>query len=69
MNLKDDFINEISGVFQVDKAVVENRKSTVAVNEMGGIAGALARALEERRKNMRDSEGTVILFLSEKFNL
>uniref|UniRef100_A0A914W4B8 Uncharacterized protein n=2 Tax=Plectus sambesii TaxID=2011161 RepID=A0A914W4B8_9BILA len=40
----------------VDKAEVENRKSAVGSTEMGGIAGALARALEERRKNMRDSE-------------
>lgn len=40
---------------QVDKAEVENSRKSIT--EMGGIAGALARALEERRKNMRNSDG------------
>jgi len=37
----------------VDQAdVEENRKSATALTSFDGIAGALARALEERRKNM-----------------
>ncbi|CEF60844.1 WASp [Strongyloides ratti] len=35
---------------------IQNRKSSGNLNEMDGIAGALARALEERRKNMLVSD-------------
>lgn len=42
---------------QVDKAAIENRKSTPNITDVGGIAGALARALEERRRNMHNSDG------------
>lgn len=45
-------------VVQVDQAEVENhRKSVPGTQDLGGIAGALARALEERRKNMNNSDG------------
>lgn len=40
----------------VDKTALETKKTTTPLEDVGGIAGALARALEERRKNMRDSE-------------
>ncbi|KAH7729443.1 WH1 domain-containing protein [Aphelenchoides avenae] len=40
----------------VDASDSENRKSTSNLTDMGGIAGALARALEERRKNLRNSD-------------
>lgn len=40
----------------VDKAAIENRKSTPNIADVGGIAGALARALEERRRNMHNSD-------------
>lgn len=36
----------------VDKSVSEKRKSGGGVDNVGGLAGALARALEERRMNM-----------------
>ena len=40
-------------VVQVDTAAEqEKRKSENTLMEMGGIAGALAKALEERRMNM-----------------
>ncbi|VDN07697.1 unnamed protein product [Thelazia callipaeda] len=40
----------------VDKEEVENRKSVPNSADVAGIAGALARALEERRRNMRNSD-------------
>uniref|UniRef100_A0A8R1XZS7 WH1 domain-containing protein n=1 Tax=Onchocerca volvulus TaxID=6282 RepID=A0A8R1XZS7_ONCVO len=40
----------------VDKEEVENRKSIPNATDVAGIAGALARALEERRRNMRNSD-------------
>ena len=39
------------------------------LEDVGGIAGALARALEERRKNMRDSDGEFLsVFVINLFN-
>uniref|UniRef100_A0A914R858 WH2 domain-containing protein n=1 Tax=Parascaris equorum TaxID=6256 RepID=A0A914R858_PAREQ len=43
----------------VDKVAIENRKSTPNITDVGGIAGALARALEERRRNMHNSDALV----------
>uniref|UniRef100_A0A915PHV9 WH1 domain-containing protein n=1 Tax=Setaria digitata TaxID=48799 RepID=A0A915PHV9_9BILA len=40
----------------VDKEEIENRKSIPSTTDVAGIAGALARALEERRRNMRNSD-------------
>uniref|UniRef100_A0AC35U6P2 CRIB domain-containing protein n=1 Tax=Rhabditophanes sp. KR3021 TaxID=114890 RepID=A0AC35U6P2_9BILA len=37
-------------------SIQQNRKSATTVSDAGGIAGALARALEERRKNMLVSD-------------
>ena len=36
----------------MDETETANRKSNPTIQDVGGIAGALARALEERRKNM-----------------
>ncbi|TKR60707.1 hypothetical protein L596_027911 [Steinernema carpocapsae] len=58
-NPRDDVMAQIrqgnAQLKHVDPTDVENRKSSNSLQDMGGIAGALARALEERRKNMRDS--------------
>ncbi|CAG9539147.1 unnamed protein product [Cercopithifilaria johnstoni] len=40
----------------VDKEEIENRKSIPNATDVAGIAGALARALEERRRNIRNSD-------------
>ncbi|EJW72821.1 hypothetical protein WUBG_16272 [Wuchereria bancrofti] len=40
----------------VDKEEIENRKSVPNSTDVAGIAGALARALEERRRNIRNSD-------------
>ncbi|MCP9266166.1 BMA-WSP-1 [Dirofilaria immitis] len=40
----------------IDKEEIENRKSLPNATDVAGIAGALARALEERRRNMRNSD-------------
>lgn len=37
----------------VDPAEQANRRSVSGLGDMGGIAGALAKALEERRNNMQ----------------
>lgn len=52
-------------LLQVDKEEVENRKSISNVADVVGIAGALARALEERRRNMRNSDGFLIFRLTQ----
>jgi hypothetical protein len=54
--------NELS--FQVDATESENRKSASNIADIGGIAGALARALEERRKNMTNSDGKPVIISS-----
>ena len=58
-NSRDHMMNQIKQGTQlkhVDPTEPENRKSTTNIQDLGGIAGALARALEERRKNMMNSE-------------
>lgn len=46
----------------MEKDSVDSRKSIPCAAD-GGIAGALARALEERRKNMANSDGQLIEIL------
>ncbi|CAD5225802.1 unnamed protein product [Bursaphelenchus xylophilus] len=59
-NARDNMMEQIRQGAQlkhVDQQEVEtNRKSVPGSQQMGGIAGALARALEERRKNMNNSD-------------
>uniref|UniRef100_A0A915LRX2 Uncharacterized protein n=1 Tax=Meloidogyne javanica TaxID=6303 RepID=A0A915LRX2_MELJA len=46
-------------VKEVDQATVEqNRRSGGGLQDFGGIAGALARALEERRKNIQPNDSS-----------
>ncbi|VDM39119.1 unnamed protein product [Toxocara canis] len=57
---RDDVMAQIrqgTNLKPVDKAAIESRKSTPNIADVGGIAGALARALEERRRNMHNSDG------------
>ncbi|KAI6180902.1 WH1 domain containing protein [Aphelenchoides besseyi] len=58
-NGRDQMMQQIKAGAQlkhVDQSDAENRKSTSNVSEIGGIAGALARALEERRKNINNTD-------------
>ncbi|KAI1725170.1 WH1 domain-containing protein [Ditylenchus destructor] len=58
-NTRDHMLQQIQQGAQlkhVDPTETENRKSASQIQDLGGIAGALARALEERRKNMVNSE-------------
>lgn len=60
INTRDDLLAQIqkgTNLRHVESdSGVQNRKSNSNLNEMEGIAGALARALEERRKNMLVSD-------------
>uniref|UniRef100_A0A914CBA7 WASp n=1 Tax=Acrobeloides nanus TaxID=290746 RepID=A0A914CBA7_9BILA len=51
-----DQIKQGQTLKHVDQAEVENNRKSLTLQDMGGIAGALARALEDRRKNMRNSD-------------
>ncbi|KAI6206745.1 hypothetical protein M3Y94_00947600 [Aphelenchoides besseyi] len=58
-NGRDQMMQQIKAGAQlkhVDQPEAENRKSASNVSEIGGIAGALARALEERRKNINNTD-------------
>ncbi|CAD5218430.1 unnamed protein product [Bursaphelenchus okinawaensis] len=57
-NARDDMMQQIrkgANLKHVDQQEVESNRKSVP-EPMGGIAGALARALEERRKNMNNSD-------------
>jgi hypothetical protein len=59
VNSRDNVMAQIKQGTQlkhVDANEADNRKSASNLQDMGGIAGALARALEERRKNLGNSD-------------
>jgi hypothetical protein len=45
---------------QVEQTEVEQNRRSGGLQDLGGIAGALARALEERRKNIVQSDGQLL---------
>nr|CAD2181614.1 unnamed protein product [Meloidogyne enterolobii] len=52
-------IKQGTSLKHVDQATVEqNRRSGGGLQDFGGIAGALARALEERRKNIQPDDSS-----------
>nr|CAD2170748.1 unnamed protein product [Meloidogyne enterolobii] len=61
-NLRDSMMEQIkqgTSLKHVDQATVEqNRRSGGGLQDFGGIAGALARALEERRKNIQPDDSS-----------
>lgn len=67
--MRSTLVVRLSFQFQVDTTVEqEKRRSENTLAEMGGIAGALAKALEERRMNMAiddssEEEGRIFGYL------
>lgn len=67
--MRPTLVVRLSLQFQVDTTVEqEKRRSENTLAEMGGIAGALAKALEERRMNMAiddssEEEGRIFGYL------